>query len=181
MTDIFGWRSGLASLIQNWCLVLTLLLMWWVNLFWYIRGPWIRLLRIRCWMKKTLLDLPNISLKTLCIPNAWRPIFAARHSNGTAKHSTRNWMRWERHRLTVNVGMSTAYWFSILKIYRIYHTIVFISQFLYLACKFKDSISIFDQFSPRNCVDCWTLKSLQFFHFTDALLTSFTKIPILLQ
>ena len=51
-------------------------------------------------------------------PNAWRPIFAAGHPYGTAKHSTRNWMRWERHRLTVNVGMSTAYWFSILKISR---------------------------------------------------------------
>ena len=181
MTDIFGWRYGLASLILNWCLVLTLLLMWWVNLLWKIRGPWIRLLRIRCWMKKTLLDLQNISLKILCIPNAWRPTFAARHSYGTAKHSTRNSMGWERHRLTVNAGMSTADWFSILKIYRIYHTIVFISQFLYLACKFEDSMSIFDQFSPRNCVECWALKSLQFFHFTEALLTSFTKIPILLQ
>ena len=66
MTDIFGWRSGLASLILNWCLVLTLLFMWWVNLFWYIRGPWIRLLRIRCWRRrcwicKTFPEKPCVS------------------------------------------------------------------------------------------------------------------------
>ena len=38
-------------------------------------------------------------------------------------------MRWEKRWLTGNVG-------------------------LYLVCEFKDSVSIFDQFSPRNCVEC---------------------------
>ena len=123
----------------------------------------------------------NVSLYTMCVPNAWRPIFAARHSYRTAQHSTRNWMKWEWHRLTGNVGMSTAYWCSILKISRIVHTINFILQFLYLASEFKDSISIFDQPSPRNCAEYWALKSLQFFHFTEAFLMSFTKIPVLLQ
>ena len=42
---------------------------------------------------KTFPDIP-------CVPNAWRPFSAARHSYRTASHSTRNWMRWERHRLT---------------------------------------------------------------------------------
>ena len=118
---------------------------------------------------------------TMCVPNASRSIFAARHSFRTAWHSTRNSVRWERHWLTGNVGMSTAYWFSILKISRIVHTIDFVLWFLYLASEFKDSISIFDQSSPRTCVECPALKSLQFFHFTDAFLMSFTKIPILLQ
>ena len=62
---------------------------------------------------------PRILWNTMRVPNAWRPIFAARHS-------TRNWRKWERHRLTGNVGMSTAYWFSILKISWIIHTINFI-------------------------------------------------------
>ena len=34
------------------------------------------------------------------------------------------------------------------------HTIDFILQFLYLASEFMDSISILDQFSSRNCVEC---------------------------
>ena len=59
--------------------------------------------------------------------------------------------RWEKRRLTGNVGLSTAYWFSICKISRIIHVIDFILQFLYLACEFKDSTLIFDQFSPWNC------------------------------
>ena len=50
-------------------------------------------------------------------------------------------MRWERHKLTGNVGMSTAYRFSILKISRTVHTLDFIVQFLYLASKFQNSIS----------------------------------------
>ena len=139
---IFGWRSGLASLIVNWCLVLTLSRMWWVNVFWYIGTPWIQFLRIgagrrRCWIYK------NVSRYTMCVPNAWRSLSAARHSYRTAEHSTRNWMRWERHRLTGNVGMSTAYWFSILKISRIIHTIMFIFSFLYLTSKLQNSVLIF--------------------------------------
>ena len=42
------------------------------------------------------------------------------------------------------------------------------------------SVSIFDQFSPRNCIACRALKSLQFFHLTETFLMRFTKIPILL-
>ena len=49
-------------------------------------------------------------------------------------------MRWEWHWLTGTVGMSTAYWFSILRISRIVHTINFVLQFLYLASKFQNSI-----------------------------------------
>ena len=36
-------------------------------------------------------------------------------------------------------------------------------------------------FSPRNCLECWALKSLQFFRLTETFLMSFTKIPILCQ
>ena len=113
----------LASLILNWCLAFTHH-MWWC-VFWYIRAPRIRLLRTRCWRRRRSI-CKNVSRYTMCAPNAWRPIFAARHSQRTAQHSTRIWMRWERHWLTGNVGLSTAYWFSILKIYRIIHTINFI-------------------------------------------------------
>ena len=175
---IFGWRSGLASLILNCCLALTPPRLWWVNLFWKMKTPWIQLLRINCWRRR-IWFCKNVSRFSMCVPNAWRPFSAARHSQRTAQHSTRNWMRCERHRLSGNVGMSTAYWFSILKISRIVHTIDFI--LLHLASEFKDSISIFHQLSPRNCLQCWALKSLQFFHITEAFLMSFTKIPILLQ
>ena len=70
---------------------------------------------------------------------------------------------------------------AFLKLSWIIHTIDFILQFLYLAKEFQDSMLIFLQSSPRNCVECWALKSLQFLHFTEAFLMSFTKIPILLQ
>ena len=122
---IFGWRSGLASLILNWCLILILLRRWWENRFWYAWTPWIQFLWIRCWRRRGWI-CKNVSRYTMRVPNAWRPIFAARHSYRTAQHSTRNWMRWERHRLTGNVGMSTACCFSILKISWIVHTIHFI-------------------------------------------------------
>ena len=129
---IFGWRSGLASLILNWCLILILPRRWWVNWFWCMRTPWIQFLRIWWWRRRGWIS-KNVSRFSMCVPNAWRPIFGAWHSHRTAEHSTRNWMKWERHRLTDNVGMSTAYRFSILKISRIIHTIGFILQFLYLA------------------------------------------------
>ena len=90
-------------------------------------------------------------------------------------------MRWAKHWLTGNVGLSTAYCFSILKVSRIIRAIDFILQFLNLACEFKDSVSIFDQFSPRNCVECSALKSLQFFHLIETFLMSFTKFSILFQ
>ena len=54
-------------------------------------------------------------------------------------------------------GISTANWFSILKLLWITHTIYFILQFLNLACEFKDSILIFDQFSPRNCIEMFAV------------------------
>ena len=49
-----------------------------------------------------------------------------------------------KDKLTGNVGMSAAYWFSILKISWIIRTINSILQFLYLANKFLDSFLIFD-------------------------------------
>ena len=50
-----------------------------------------------------------------------------------------------------------------------------------IACEFKDDVSIFDQFSSRNCIECRALKSLQFFHLTETFLMSFTKFSILFQ
>ena len=47
---ISGWRSWLASLIQSWCLAFPHH-MWWC-VFWYIRDPWIGLLRIKCWRRR---------------------------------------------------------------------------------------------------------------------------------
>ena len=52
---------------------------------------------------------------------------------------------------TGNVGVSTAYWFSILKISRMIHTIDCILRFLNLICEFKDGISIC-AFSSCNCI-----------------------------
>ena len=67
MTESFGWRSGLASLILNWCLILILLRRWWVNRFCYAWTPWIQFLRIRCcrrrnWIcKKRFPNFPCVS------------------------------------------------------------------------------------------------------------------------
>ena len=72
--------------------------------------------------------------------------------------TTKNWMRWERHKLTGNVGMSTAYWFSILKISWIIHTINFILQFLYRTSKFQKSVLVLDQSSSCYSVESRTLK-----------------------
>ena len=61
-------------------------------------------------LKKTRLDLQKRFPKNHACPKMLGgPVSAARHSYRTAEHSTRNWMRWERHKLTGNVGMSTAY------------------------------------------------------------------------
>ena len=140
---ISGWRSWLASLILSWCLAFTQHM--WRCVFWS-EPLRIRLLRIRCWRRRGWI-CKNVSRFSMCVPNAWRPIFAARHFYRTAQHSVRIWMRWEKHWLTGNVGLSTAYWLSICQIFRIVHTINFILQFLYYASEFKDSILIFDQFS----------------------------------
>ena len=122
---ISGWRSWPASLILNWCLVSTLSRLWGVNWFWFLRTPWIPFLRIRCWRRR-LWICKNASRYTMCVPIAWRPLSAARHSKRTAWHPTRNWIRWENRWLTGNVGLSTAYWFSIFKISGIIHAMDFI-------------------------------------------------------
>ena len=80
---IFGWRSRLASLILNWCSILILLRRWWVNRFWYSWTPWIQFMRIRCCRGRNWI-CNNISRKTMRVPNAWRPVSAARHSKRTA-------------------------------------------------------------------------------------------------
>ena len=74
-----GWRSRLASLILNWCLILIHPRRWWVNWFWHMRTPWIQFLRIRCWRRRWW-----ICRYTMRVPNAWRPFSAARHSYRTA-------------------------------------------------------------------------------------------------
>ena len=68
--------------------------------------------------------------------------------------------------------IDSASWKSLI------HTIDFIPPFLYLVNKFMDRISIFDLSYPRNCVECWTLKSLPFFHLIETFLMNFTNIPI---
>ena len=60
-------------------------------------------------LKKTPLDLQNVSRCTMCVPNTWRLIVAAWHSQKTAQHSARILKMWEKRRLTGNVGLSTAY------------------------------------------------------------------------
>ena len=83
---------------------------WICSDFWELHG--FNSCDLRCWGRRCWI-CKNVSRKTLRVPYAWRPIFAARHSQRTASHSTKTWMRWERNWLTGNVGMSTAYWFSI--------------------------------------------------------------------
>ena len=99
---ISGWRSCLASLILNWCLVLAHH-MWWC-VVWKIRNPWIQLLRIRCWRRRSWI-CKNVSRFTMCVPNAWRPSFAARRYERRPQHPFRYWMRWKWHWSTGNVGI----------------------------------------------------------------------------
>ena len=82
---ISGWRSGLASRIQScvWVLKFTRYMRW--CLFRYVRNPriessWIKWWRRRWWICK------NVSRYTMCVPNAWRPFFAAFPENGLAFH-----------------------------------------------------------------------------------------------
>ena len=96
--------------------------------------------------------------KPMCVPNTWRPLFAARRYERMFQHPFRCWVRWEWHWSTGNVGISTAYWFSILNILRIVHTIYFILQFLYSARKFQYCVLILDEFSSCHSVECRTLK-----------------------
>ena len=122
---IFGWLSRLASLILNLCLSLTLFHCGWVKRFFSSGTPWIQFLRIRCWRGRNWI-CKNVSRLSMHVPNAWRPFSAARHSYRAAHYSFRNWMGWEWHWSTGNVIMSTAYWFRILKISWVIHTINFI-------------------------------------------------------
>ena len=62
----------------------------------------------------------------MCIPNAWRPFSAARRHERRPQHPSRNRMFREYSWLTGNVGISTANWFSILKILWIVHTVYLI-------------------------------------------------------
>ena len=165
MTEFLADGPDWHFVILNWCLILILLCRWWVNWFWYAGTPWIQFLRIRCCRRHDW-TCKNVSRCTMRVPNMLGGPFL------------RLGIPVER---LGNMGMFTAYWFSILKISWINHTITLILQFLYLACKFKNSISIFDQFSRRKCIECRTLKALRFFHLTEAFVMSFTKIPILLQ
>ena len=128
-------RSWMASRIPSrvWCLAFTHHMRW--CMFWHTGNPRIEPLRMMCWRRCRWSYKKNASRCTARVPIAWWPIAAAWHPQRTPQHSTRNWMRCERHRLTGNVGMSTAYWFSILKIFRIIHTINFILQFLNLTGK----------------------------------------------
>ena len=180
MTDFFGWRSGLASLILNWCLVLILPRLWWVNLFWYMRTPWIQFLRIRCWRRrcwfaKTFPDIPCVS-QMLGGPSLRLGIPIERLSIppgiGWGGKDTGWLVTWK-----CPLRTDSASWKSLESFIQL---ISFCNSCI-LPMSSKDSILIFDQFSPRNCVECWTLKSLQFFHFIEAFLMNFTKIPVLLQ
>ena len=47
------------------------------------RTQWIQLLRIRCWRGRNWI-CKNVFKYTMRVPNAWRPIFAARHFQRTA-------------------------------------------------------------------------------------------------
>ena len=127
------WRSWLASRIQScvWVLTFPRYMRW--CMFWHIRTPRIDSLRIWCWRRRQWI-YKNVSWYTMRVPNSWRLIIASWHSQRTALHSARISRRWVKS----NVGLSTAYWFSICKISRIIHAINFILQFLNLA--FNDSV-----------------------------------------
>ena len=121
---IFGWRSRLASQIMTlfWPFTLSPL---WMNEAAPRMNSLIQFLRITCWRRR-IWNWKNVSRYTMCVPNAWRPFSAARRYERMPQHAFRSWMRWEGHWSTGNVGISTAHWFSILKILRIVHTICFI-------------------------------------------------------
>ena len=80
---IFGWRSRLASQILILFLSFTFLHRGWVNRFFSSGTPWIQFLRIKCWRRHRWI-CKNVSLYSMCVPNTWRPIVAAGHSQRTA-------------------------------------------------------------------------------------------------
>ena len=154
---IFGWRSRLASQILILFLPFTFLHCEWMErlLDWWI--PLMQFLWIRCWWWRIWI-CKTVARYTMCVPNTWRPFSAARRNERMPQHPFMYWMRWEWHWSTGNVGISTANWFSILKILRIVHTIYFILQFLYSATEFQDSVLIFDKFSSCHSIEGRTLK-----------------------
>ena len=90
---ISGWRSWLASRIEScvWCLAFTRYVRWCV--FRYVANPrieplWVRWRRRRQWIYK------KVSRYTMRVPNVWRLIVAARHSQRTAQHPARIAKRW---------------------------------------------------------------------------------------
>ena len=117
---ISGWRSWLASLILSWCLAFTLLRRWWANRFWQAWTPWIQFLRKRCCRRRRWI-CKNVSRYTMRVPNTWR-LDIPRERLAFRQDLEKVGKHW----LTGNVGLSTAYWFSISKISRIIHTSFFI-------------------------------------------------------
>ena len=121
---ISGWRSWLASLILDWCLAFTRYMRWCV--FWYMRDPRIWLFRTRCWRGRRWIYKKRFPIYHAC-PQMLGGM-SLRLSIPTERLSSPPGSGWsgKKRWLTGNVGLSTAYWFSILKISRIIHTIKFI-------------------------------------------------------
>ena len=95
---------------------------------------------------------------------------------GSAFHPPRITTRWERHKLTGNVGMSIAPWFRILKISRIIMTINFLCSSWVLAVSSWIVSWCSINLLLENSTDLDPLKSLQFFH----LIMTFTILLWLL-
>ena len=102
MTEFFGSQSRLSSLILILFLSFTFLHCGWMERLLDRWTPQIQFLRIKCWWWRTWI-CKNVSRKTMCVPNAWRPFSAARHSKSMSKHAFRNWMKWEWHWSTGSV------------------------------------------------------------------------------
>ena len=112
---IFGWRSRLASQISILFWSFTFLRCRRMKRLLNCRTPLIQFLKIRSWWR-CMWICKNVSRYTMCVPNAWRPFFAARRYERMPQLSFRNRMFREWHWSTGNVRISTANWFSILEI-----------------------------------------------------------------
>ena len=155
---IFGWRSGLASLILNWCLILILPAgdEWIGSDTWELHGF------NSCGegaeeedaagFAKKFPDVPCVSemlggpFLRLSIPRERLSIPPGSRRGG----ENTGWLA------TWNSPLHSDS--ASLKISRIIHTINFVLQFLYLGSEFKDSVLIFDQSSSRRCIECWNLE-----------------------
>ena len=104
---IFGWRSRLASQISILFWSFTFLRWRRTKRLLNCRTPLIQFLRVRNWWR-CMWICKNVSRYTMCIPNAWRPFFAARRYERMPQHPFWYRMWWERHWSTGNVGISTA-------------------------------------------------------------------------